>query len=297
MWYDRILELFRDGQRGVSGKPGFWHARCPCPAHRNGDRNPSLSIWLGHTGCILIRCWRGCPLPEILSCVGLKMAEMFPPDKIRYDGPYERESVRYKESPRREIEETFDYTDEDGKLLYQNVRWKPKAFSMRRPGPGRDGWSWSVPQEVRRVLFHLPLLIEASPLLPVLVCEGERKVYAAERLGFVATCNAGGGNHWQENGWRDEYSRCLVGRRVVILPDNDDVGRRHAIYIAGSLLVYGAASIRVVQLPGLAEHGDLVDWVAQGGTREELIALVRATPQWRADGATGLAAGATAAIH
>src|SRR5262249_9376475 len=42
------------------------------------------------------------------------------------------------------------------------------------------------------------------------------------------------------------------------------------------------ASGRTVVLPGLAEHGDVSDWIADGGTVEQLEALVAETPPWPA---------------
>src|SRR5262249_14374341 len=37
----------------------------------------------------------------------------------------------------------YDYTDENGELLYQVVRLEPKDFRQRRPG-GKGGWIWSL---------------------------------------------------------------------------------------------------------------------------------------------------------
>lgn len=57
-----------------------------------------------------------------------------------------------------EIEPTaiYDYTDADGKLLFQVLRkeyWndgkrEAKTFIQRRPD-GNGGWIWSVPEEIR----------------------------------------------------------------------------------------------------------------------------------------------------
>src|SRR5262249_11416724 len=59
------------------------------------------------------------------------------------------------------------------------------------------------------------------------------------------------------------------GADVVILPDNDEPGRKHAKQVAQAL--YGiAASIKVVELPGLPPKGDVTDWIWDGGTREQL---------------------------
>jgi hypothetical protein len=71
----------------------------------------------------------------------------------------------------------------------------------------------------------------------------------------------------------------LEGRQVVILPDNDEAGRKHAEQIAQSL--YGrAASVRIVSLPDLPPKGDVSDWLAAGHTVGELLQLVAQTPEW-----------------
>ena len=55
-----------------------------------------------------------------------------------------------------------------------------------------------------------------------------------------------------------------------MLPDNDEAGRNHAQQVAQSL--HGIAeSVRVVELPGLPPKGDVSDWIAAGGTKEELM--------------------------
>jgi len=40
-----------------------------------------------------------------------------------------------------------------------------------------------------------------------------------------------------------------------------------------------AKSIKIINLPGLKLKEDIVDWVGNGGTLEELIALVNATDE------------------
>jgi hypothetical protein len=56
-------------------------------------------------------------------------------------------------------------------------------------------------------------------------------------------------------------------------------GRRHAHQVATALAEH-AASIRVLELSGVDEKGDVSDWVRQGGTRDALLALVESAPPW-----------------
>ena len=97
------------------------------------------------------------------------------------------------------------------------------------------------------------------------------------KLGVVATCNAGGAG-W----WRPEYAEHFRGRLVVILPDNDAVGRKHAQQVAASLQGV-AATVKIVDLPGVPAKGDVSDWLDAGGTEDGLLDLVKAASLWRPD--------------
>ena len=159
---------------------------------------------------------------------------------------------------------TYDYVDEEGELLYQVVRQNPKKFIQRRPD-GKGGWDWST-KGARRVPYRLPQVLKGVSLgHPVYIAEGEKSVEALERLGVVATCSPMGAEKW-----RDEYSKHLAGADVVILPDNDEVGEKHAAQVAKSLTGV-AASVRMLRLAGLPEGGDVYDWIQDGGTAEQLV--------------------------
>jgi len=150
--------------------------------------------------------------------------------------------------------------------LYQVVRLKPKDFRQRTPAAG-GGWEWKL-GTVRRVPYRLPELISADPGEWVFIVEGERDVDGLRDRGLVATTNCGGAGKW-----RPEYNEYLRGRRVAILPDNDPPGRDHAAQVEAGLRGI-AAEIKVVELPGLPEHGDVSDWLDAGNTVEDLRRLV-----------------------
>jgi putative DNA primase/helicase len=107
-------------------------------------------------------------------------------------------------------------------------------------------------------------------------------VYRLAALGLAATTNPGGAGKWRSN-----YSATLRGARVVILPDQDLAGRRHAEMVAQSLGVMGgaAAEVRQLELAGVGEKGDVSDWIAarerEGLPREE----IRRELEWLAAGA------------
>lgn len=54
-----------------------------CPAH--SDKNPSLSISVIDDGRILIKCWAGCEVADIVSAVGLSLSDLFPKTLNRYN--------------------------------------------------------------------------------------------------------------------------------------------------------------------------------------------------------------------
>ncbi len=162
----------------------------------------------------------------------------------------------------------YPYYTEQGELAYVTVRYDypdgSKDFKQKRKDKGR--WVWNL-QGVTRILYRLPEIVRASPDRIIYICEGEKAVEAARRLGVIATTNVGGAGNWTES-----CNKYLKGRQVIILPDNDEKGREHAHKVAKQLVAV-AASVRIVDLPGLPEKGDIVEWIASGGTREKLEQL------------------------
>jgi RecA-family ATPase len=67
----------------------------------------------------------------------------------------------------------------------------------------------------------------------------------------------------------------------VILPDNDEPGRKHRDTVGKSLRGI-ATRVRVLELPGLGPGEDVVDWIPAGHTREEFDTLVEQAPEWQA---------------
>jgi putative DNA primase/helicase len=244
-----------------------WSARCP--AHE--DRKPSLSVTLGEDGRILLCCHANCTAEEVVTRLGLKMRDLFPPGDGRAAG-------KDKLGP---IVATYDYTDEAGCLLFQVTRHSPKDFRQRRrarpsdpPGKVRDGWVWGR-GGVPPVLYRLPQLLNAPPDRTVFVAEGEKDVDNLVRIGLVATTNPGGAAKQRQDGrpaekkWLPSFNPAFRGRRVVILADNDDPGRAHAATVLASLRGV-AAAVAVLELPGLPKKGDVSDWLVAGGTAPDL---------------------------
>ena len=175
----------------------------------------------------------------------------------------------------------YDYLDETGTLLYRVVRGPGKKFWQQRPD-GNGGWEKNL-QGVRRVLYRLPELI-ARPDETVYVVEGEKDANRLHAAGLLATTNSGGAGKWKPS-----HSESLRGRSVVIIPDNDKVGREHAVQVAQELLGI-AFSVKIVELPNSPPKGDVSDWLDAGHTIAELQELVeQAAPE--GPGSEGMIAG------
>jgi putative DNA primase/helicase len=164
---------------------------------------------------------------------------------------------------------TFDYQDENGKLLFQVCRTTAKRFYQRQPNG--TGWINGI-KGVRRVVYRLPELLAETGV--VFIPEGEKHVDRLRAWGLRATCNPMGAGKW-----RPEFASILKDADVVILPDNDDAGRGHAENIAESLLGI-AGRVRVLPLPDLKEKGDIIDWMQAGGTKEQFLDLVATAKDW-----------------
>lgn len=163
--------------------------------------------------------------------------------------------------PQAEVEAVYDYRGAEGCLRFQVVRKRGKSFACRRPVPG-GGWVWSL-AGVERLLYRLPETLAAARAgATVFVVEGEKDADRLAALGLAATTSPGGAGKW-----RPAYGAALRGARVVILPDSDAAGRQHAetvrASLAGAAAAGGAdADVRLLELPGLPDKGDVSDWVA-----------------------------------
>lgn len=244
-----------------------------CPFHQ--DRTASLSVnvekgvWKCHAGCgqggfvEFEKKFSGCDdetaWANIAEIIGAEQPRIFNASKP---------------------EAVYSYRDEDGQLLFEKLRHPGKRFSQRTKAP--DGkWLYNL-TGVRKVLYNLPEVLTANH---VAICEGEKDADNVNALHldsyaknantrFIATTNFDGAGKW-----RPEYSPYFVGKHVVIFPDNDSIGKEHAAQVASSVFPC-ARSVRVVNLPGLPEKGDVSDYL-QMHDAQALLAAIQKTPHWK----------------
>jgi hypothetical protein len=114
------------------------------------------------------------------------------------------------------------------------------------------------------------------------IAEGERCADEIRSVGLVGTTSAHGSSAAERSDWAP-----LKDKAAIIVPDHDAPGAKYARDVARLAFKAGARSVKLVQLAGLSDGQDVVDWLVQGGRdcrdvldlRRELEALAAAAPE------------------
>jgi hypothetical protein len=168
--------------------------------------------------------------------------------------PIERKVVPFKKLPE-EIEGQWDFHWEDGELITRVIRYRENG--EKRYGQIHlegDEWVWGMGR-IPHLLYRLPDLLALDKRQPLLFVEGEKAAEACIRNGLFATTNIGGAG----KKWSEDYTRWLSGRRIIFIPDNDEVGQKHMLEAANAMK--GKASVKLMPpLPGVGPKGDAYDF-------------------------------------
>lgn len=282
-----------------------WHGaeltfRCPAPDHE--DRNPSASwkpddgVWCCHKGTCgahggaldlarllgldVDRYRTAGALPEPRNgsgpTNGAPKAERLPAAPARASEgkrPQTLEALR-----RRNGCTVYEYQDAEGQGVGLSIRVDQadggKRFELWHAAAG--GW---LPGRIdgEYPLYRLPAILTSSGA--VYLAEGEQCADALAARGLTGTtCIMGAGKA------KETDLSTLMGRPVVILPDNDEAGAAHAQDVATKLQRI-AASVRVLApfAPPATFTGkgyDVADYLEGGGTAADLEELAKAAPEW-----------------
>lgn len=241
--------------------------RTHCPVCQTADTdNPALDF-RDAGGKLLVKCHKSdCDFVAIMRTVGgdVRDAQNSPSARSltvtgkRTDNAQKRASRPSAPSNvKRRVVATYEYTDEDGNVLYVKERYEPKHFGQYRPLP--DGGKDYKLGDVRRVPYNLPAIMRA-PL--ICLVEGEKDVERLRSAGLVATSS---------KDWRPEFAAFLEGKRVAIIPDNDEPGDK--IARAAHDMLRDVAQTWIVDLPDVKDGGDVSDYL-RDHTQRELVELV-----------------------
>jgi putative DNA primase/helicase len=149
-----------------------------------------------------------------------------------------------------------------------------KSFYWKQPLTGELGLRGVPVAEIP--LYGTELLILAKPDDVVWIVEGEKSAIALIERGLLALGTACGASVTPT----EEVLTPLLGREVLLWPDNDVAGERHMLSVAMTLERVGVAAKIVVVPQGLPKGWDAADWVSD---RKEtsLDDLVAAAVPWR----------------
>lgn len=242
---ETVIDALAARGRKPRGNDRGWTALCP--AHE--DSTPSMSVGLGQDDRVLIHCHAGCATSDILTALGLTVADLF--TGPRTNGTRRVEDARYR------------YVDELGNHIFDVVRTWTEDGKRFHQEPTNDRRGAGAMDGVRRIPYRLPQLLEAVQAgHTVYVTEGEKDVHAIERAGHVATTNPGGAGKW-----RTDYNQYFTGAHVVVVADRDKAGRDHAHQVAEALEPL-AADVRIVEP---TQGKDVYDHLAAGLTVDQLV--------------------------
>jgi len=259
-FYSQYVENLKELKNGQ-----YARGRCPFPDHE--DKHPSffISLQTGSWWCFgCKRKGRMEDFEKVLS--GEKEAKPFEA-KVKKEEKAEKEKadrVEKKEAKKEvpvldetKAEAVYEYYSAGGTLLYKKLRFPGKRFVFRRPiydSKMQHVLEWVDNLEgIEPVLYNLPALALTKDDT-VFVVEGEKDVETLKQLGLVAVTSPFGCSKWV-----DSCNEYFQGKKVIIIPDNDEPGKKFAKQVALSLWDY-AEKIKIVELP-VAEKEDVTDFL------------------------------------
>lgn len=272
-----------------------------CPLHEtSGEHDPSLNVTrkAGDDGGVLIKCHGSCdqsdvwqlvveddPLPKcgatrkaseggaggwLICALDLRNSD---------DGSGDRDYLRWGDQesgddPRVAREAaTYIYRDREGREVAAKVRWEGpggKTFAWFSKGD-RGGWQRKLAASIPA--YRTDEIVRGDREVAVWAVEGEKDADRLAEAGLLATSMKG-----PQKPAEAIENLDLAGRRLVIVPDDDDMGKS----LAANWKRWGQnAGADVVVLPPLGVVGrapgsgtDVSDWLDAGGTIQELMELV-----------------------
>lgn len=293
MKFEEITDKFEIDKK--SKRVDRVQAKCPC----HDDKNASLTIsYNSKEEKTMLYCHAGCNTKDIVESIGLKMSDLF-------DKPLEVED-KHKSAFEKDIEAIYKFYDENGDLAYEKIRKKGKKFLHRRYIDGETVWgmeegiytetfpgskSWSIKERPgakkayypgqEQLLYNLPNVIKGiKEGQTIFITEGEKDSDSLITRGLIATTTSIGATKGDlGKKWPSRFNSFFKGANVVLLPDNDEPGKRFMEHIAIELKNI-ANNIKIVELPDLSKKEDITDWLEYGNDIYDLQALVKRTDEF-----------------
>ncbi|MCA0314197.1 MAG: phage/plasmid primase, P4 family [Candidatus Melainabacteria bacterium] len=262
---------------------------CSCPnrgGHSNGDKNKSFSIADDESKPFKVKfnCFV-CgvkPLIQLIKDTGLlpssgKKSSEKKGSHAEEQARLKREKQKAKEEAKakkakpakeQESEEpgeeylfaTYPYDDETGAPFVRVLRFNTRNSKKKRfvPQVLTGGvWTTGLGDHFVPLQYVRDVRQAAKKGDRIYVVEGEKKVQILRDFGVVATTNISGANR----AWEYYWTLSLLGGDIVVISDNNKVGRAHAVEICKSIFEAGGR-VKLVMLPNLPDpKDDLEQWL------------------------------------
>ncbi|MGV8981874.1 hypothetical protein [Clostridium sp.] len=261
-------------------------------AHSHMDEDPSATIVPGSSGRYW-NCFSCVAKGDILTAVqynegieGFHNGMKFLSEK--YNIKIETEEPKTALSYHKETTASYYYEDELGVILYKISRREWLDNGKRKKDfmaytKDNNNWNFGI-KGTRHIIYKLPKVLEGIKNdKTIFFVEGEKCADEILRFGQIATTTAFGARGF--SAYSKDYVASLKGANIVILPDNDESGKAYAKDVLNAIK-NEAKSIKIIELPGLKLKEDIVDWIGNGGTLEQLITLVNAQEEAFVDDVT-----------
>ena len=165
---------------------------------------------------------------------------------------------------------TYCYSSLNSDVELRKIKRSDKVFRWQHKngdGTWKSGRDKQQPDLYRRA--------EWSDSDHVYVVEGEKDADNLSKIGLQATTSADGAGKWNE-----KYNQSFSEKKVTILIDNDSEGIKHGDLVASNILGT-AAGVKVINLMPDKDKGDVSDWLNAGGTKEQLLKIIKDAPVYR----------------
>lgn len=272
--------------RALSGEVSNNQVRAPGPGHSPKDRSLSVMLDTNAPGGFVVNTFS--PADDPITCrdyVAEKLGlPAFKPNgrlrRRRSDGDVERALAKAFAIPTNggapgSPDVFYIYKSADGTPYLRVKRTANKDFFQYH----WDGARWLDKKPLGpKIPYRLPELLASDPADPVYIVEGEKDADRIAAYGLIATTTSSGA----KAPWVPELNEHFRNRHIVILPDNDQPGRWYA-YRAATGLFGIAASIKILDLPGLGDKQDVSDWLDAGNLWQNIPVLADKAPLWLPD--------------
>jgi hypothetical protein len=167
----------------------------------------------------------------------------------------------------------FVHEDAEGRPVCRKLRHEPGANGKEKDYTWEhfEGGEWKVGLGNPKIIPPLYRLPHIKGEHLVFLFESHTDAERAASMGMAATTSGGA------DSWRDEYGDVLVGKDIVLIPDNDAAGARYAAVVCQSL--YGKA--KSLKMISIEPYPDLRRWADAGGTADKLRDMMNVAPHWK----------------